>query len=370
MRRFCAAALLCCLLLSCNRSRTVDEQTVSVTPSVVTPTVAPSVILQAGEFPLWFQFTADGPVLIETIEDACFSAALVPWPLAPHVRFMLARGEELLMTVNRDGLISLSPQEGGRIGLYRFSGGEFWRQYTAGAFLLFEEKPAALLYRDDRFFDSDAPLPSPRLWTFDLYAASLKPLALASLDAFAPEDGWDIDVLRRGGDGFWYFRAVKKIGAQPELRMLRSDFAQEGERVSLGAFQNAALPERLSAAPEPLREMLAAVFAENGSGLAAVVSPEFQTTRFFAVDREKPAVSGFYSNSPENTFFLATTPQGNVLYTKVDTTVIRHFSLPPLPEGFCYTGIGVCGDIIIASWEEQDEYSIGAAGFMAIRFMR
>jgi hypothetical protein len=334
---------------------------------VVTPTVAPSVILQAGEFPLWFQFTADGPVLIETIEDACFSAALVPWPLASHVRFMLARGKDLLITVNRDGLILLSPQEGGRIGLYRFSGGEFWRQYTAGAFLLFEEKPAALLYRDDRFFDSGDPLPSPRLWTFDLYAANLKPLALPSLDAFAPEDGWDIDVLRRGGDGFWYFRAVKKIGAQPELRMLRSDLAQEGGQVSLGAFQNAALPERLSAAPEPLREMLAAVFAENGSGLAAVVSPEFQTTRFFATDREKSAVSGFYSNSPENTFFLATTPQGNALYTKVDTTVIRHLSLPPLPEGFCYTGIGVCGDTIIASWEEQDEFSIGAAGFMVIR---
>jgi len=374
MRRFGVFALMCCLLLSCNRSRAVDEPAVSVTPPpaalTADPTVAPSVILQAGEFPLWFQFTAEGPVLIETIEDACFSAALVPWPLAPHVRFMLARGKDLLMAVNRDGLISLSPQEGGQIGLYRFSGGEFWRQYTAGAFILLNENPAALLYRDDRFFDSDAPLPSPRLWTFDMYAADLKPLALPSLDAFAPEDGWDIDVLRRGGDGFWYFRAVKKTGA--DIRMFRSDLAQEGEQVSgkqvsLGAFQNAALPEPLSAAPEALREMLAAVFAESRSGLAAVVSPEFPTTRSFAIDREKPAISGFYSDSPENTFLLATTPQGNALYAKTSSVNIRRFSLPPLPEGFCYTGIGVCGDTIFASWEEQDEYSIGAAGFMVIR---
>jgi hypothetical protein len=374
MRRFCVAALLLCLLLSCKRSKAVDEQIVGVTPPV-TPMAAPSMFLRAGEYPLWFQFTADGPVLIETIEDACFSSALVPWPLAPHVRFMLAQGDTLLMAVNRDGFIRLVPQKDGYgyIGLYRFSGGEFWRQYTVGAFALFgeeQQEPAVLLYRDDRFFDSDVPPPSPRLWTFDRYAGSLKPLALPPLDAFAPQDGWDIDVLRRGGDGLWYFRAVKKAPAQlelrPEIKLLRSDLVKEGEPVSLGAFQNAALPEPLSAAPRPLRDMVTAAFAESGSGLGTVVSPEFQTTRTFAIDREKSAISGFYSGRPENTFLLATTPQGNVLYV-TGTDVIRHFSLPSLPEGFSYTGIGMCGDTIFASWEEQDEYSIGAAGFTVVK---
>jgi len=347
--------------------------TPTAVPPVVTPTVALLAVLQAGEFPLWFQFTANGPVLIETIEDACFSSALVPWPLAPHVRFMLAQGKDLLMAVNRDGFISLSPREGGRVGLYRFSGGEFWRQYTVGAFLFFDNKPAALLYSDDRFLDSGAPPPSPRLWTFDPYAAIPKPFALPSLDAFAPQDGWDIDTLRRGGDGLWYFRAVKKNAAQPELRpeirMLRSDLVREGEQVSLGAFQSAALPEPLSAAPVPLRDMVAAAFAASDSGLGTVVSPEFPTTRTFTIDREKAAISGFYSaDRPGNTFLLATTPQGNALYAQTDAAVIRHFSLPPLPEGFYYTGIGICGDTIFAPWEEQDEYSIGAAGFMVIRF--
>ena len=326
-------------------------------------------ILQAGEFPLWFQFTAEGPVLIETIEDACFSAALVPWPLAPHVRFMLALGEDILMAVNRDGFLCLSPQGGGQAGLYRFPGGESWRRYTVGAFILSDEKPVALLYRDDRFLDSGGPLPSPRLWTFDLYTVGVTPFTLPSLDAFAPEDGWDIDALRRGNDGFWYFRAARK-GAKPELLMFRSDLTQEGERVSLGAFQNAALPEPLSAAPGPLREMLAAAFTGSGSGLAAVVSPEFQTTRSFAADREKAAISGFYSGGMEDTFLLATTPQGNALYAETGAAAapsVRHFSLPPLPDGFFYTGIGMCGDTICASWEEQEEYSIGAAGFMVIR---
>jgi hypothetical protein len=239
-----------------------------------------------------------------------------------------------------------------------------------GAFAFFDEEqqqPAALLYRDDRFLDSDAPLPFPRMWTFKWHAASPLPFVLPPIDAYDPQDGWDIDVLRRGGDGLWYFRAIKKTGDQPEIRLLRSDLVREDEIVSLGAFQNAAMPEPLSAAPGPL-QTLAALFAKDGNGLAEVVSPEFQTTRFFTIDREYSAVLGFYSaGRPENTFLVAATPQGKALYAKTGADVTRQFSLPPLPKGFCYTGIGMCGDTIFASWEEQDEYSIGAAGFMVIR---
>ena len=42
-------------------------------------------------------------------------------------------------------------------------------------------------------------------------------------------------------------------------------------------------------------------------------------------------------------------------------------SLPPLPPGFVYTGIGRTGDSLFASWEEQDNFYIGAAGFMVIK---
>jgi hypothetical protein len=42
-------------------------------------------------------------------------------------------------------------------------------------------------------------------------------------------------------------------------------------------------------------------------------------------------------------------------------------ALPPLPENFVYSHISRLGDFIFAAWEEQEDYSIGGAGFMVIR---
>ena len=366
MRRLCrcAAVVLACSLFSCART--------GQGPAVPAP-MQPLAVVQAGEYPLWFQFTGEGQTLIESIDDARFSAALIPWPLAPHVRFTLAHGGDLLMAVNRDGIIRLSPWAAGGVGLYRYSGGEFWQRYTVGAFALLEENPVALLYRDDRFLDTDAPLPSPRLWTFGPDSPQPQLFALPALDAFAPEDGWDIDVLRRGADGLWYYRAVRKNTAQPQIRMLRSaDLAGEGEQATLGAFQNAALPQPLSAAPEPLRELLAALFAEGGCGVAVVVSPGFHGERGYAHDRDGAVVAGFYSpgGATSSAFLLAAFPRGDAVlieHVADSAPALRRFALPPLPEGFVYTGIGMVAGTIIASWEEQDGYSIGAAGFMVIR---
>ena len=42
----------------------------------------------------------------------------------------------------------------------------------------------------------------------------------------------------------------------------------------------------------------------------------------------------------------------------------QYFSLlPQLPEGFVYTGAVFLGNVLVASWEEQEDAGIGAAGF-------
>jgi hypothetical protein len=126
--------------------------------------------------------------------------------------------------------------------------------------------------------------------------------------------------------------------------------------------------------------MFADVFAETGGsvgtvGVVTVISPEpeFPGTRSFAGWENGQTFFGFYSNKGMGSgvherFLIITNPQGAGLYVRneADDITVSRFSLPPLPEGFVYTGIGLAGDTVFASWEEQDGYSIGAAGFMAL----
>jgi len=280
--------LICVLsMASCSRNSTAM-------PPAARPAARPMAILQPGEQPLWFQLTEDGPVLIESIEDAINAAALVPWPFALHVRFFYERDDELVMAVNRDGFMKLAPdsEDAKRLAMYRFSGGDFWRQYTVGGFVFYGDKPAALLYLDDRFLDTSAPPPGIRTWTFNMESNAPFQLEIPALELFPVDEGWSADTLRFGNDGLWYYRVFKGIGPQTEIRMLRTaDLAQAGEEISLGDF---------------------------------------------------------YNSAPRRT---------EELYS----------SLPLLPEGFCYTGTGRAGDSLFASWEEQADFNIGAAGFMVIK---
>jgi len=293
MRKLFLMPLLLCLVLSCKRASVEKPAPAPVPAAAVRPGARPLAILQTGEYPLWFQLTEDGPVHIESIEDAINTAAFIPWPLALHVRFFLEGEQELFLAINRDGFMKLVPYDiGAGIAVYRFTGGEFWRQYTIGGFVFYDDKPTAVLYLDDRFLDTTAPLPRPGTWTFSMESNIPFSLDIPALRPFPAEEGWSVDALRPGGDGFIYYRAVNKSGPQPSIKMFRTaDLNQAGEEISLDIF---------------------------------------------------------YGSIPR-------------------AEEISHPLLPPLPEGFVYTGIGFVGDSLFASWEEQENFYIGASGFTVIK---
>ena len=377
MQRFFVLLLIPCLLFACK-----GEKQNPIEP-VFDNRMEPMAVLQAGLYPLWFQIIDYKPVLLDSIDDAVFSSPLIPWPLAPHVRSALAFESEIYLALNRCGFICFVPWEGQKaadnagVGMYFFSGSDFWRQYTVDTFFLEYDLPVALLYRDDRFYDSNEPVPSPRTWTFDFGFPLTLPFLLDSLEYFPSEEGWDIDGLRLGGDNRWYFRAVKKnplLSSWPEIVLMGcDDLFRGGEKISQGVFRNASLPEPLIAAPAPLKKMLEAVFAKAGFKTAAVISPEFLTVRHFggssASEYENTIVPGFYSELPRPLLLVCSSGgDGFIAGTGGDSAVsVNSFSLPSLPENFVYTGITLCKDTIIASWEEQEGYCIGAAGFMVIK---
>jgi len=288
---FLIAALFIFLAASCSRfkgKKPLNSVFVAHTGA------RPAAVLQTGGNPLWFRLTEEGPVLLDSIEDAAMSAAFVPWPLALHIRFLYENDGEIILVINRDGFIKLVPYKGAIEGitLFRFSGGEYWRQYTIGGFVFYNDNPAALLYLDDHFLSSGSLPPLLRTWTFNMQSNMPFPLTIPALEMYPAEEGWEADVLRYGSGGLIYYRVVKRNDAKPAVLMFSTkNLEKAGNEISSDVFFNSAI--RKEEIYNPL--------------------------------------------------------------------------LPPLPEGFFYTQTGKVGNNLFASWEEQEDYNIGAAGFVVIK---
>jgi hypothetical protein len=197
------------------------------------------------------------------------------------------------MAINRDGFLKIAPNDKEVYGLalYRFHG-EIWQQYTVGGFVFYEDEPAALLYFETRFLDTEVSIPQFRTWSFNMSSNTPFPIQIPALQLFPVEEGWEANVLRAGDDGLMYYRVARRSGRFPSVRMFRTpDLSQRGEEISAEVFFN-------------------------------------------SVPR---------------------------------TANISHILLPSLPEGFVYTGIGQVGGSLFASWEEQEDFNIGAAGFVVIK---
>jgi len=283
---------------SCSRSNDNSEKT----PALISWSgAAPMMFLQPGENPLWFQLTKDGPVHIDYIEDAEYSSPLVPWVLAPHIRYIEKQSGDLILVVNRIGFLKICSNaanvqgaDSSGIAVYSFSGGEYFNKYSAGGFVFFISQPVVILYLDDRFLDTDETPPAPRAWTFNMNSNAVFPIDIPVLNLFPEEERWDIDTLRLADDTFFYYRAVNKKNTNRTVHMYRTGDLGElskGTEISIDVFYNSA-------------------------------------------PRKKE---------------------------------INHPLLPALPEGFVYTGIETINGSLFASWEEQADYSIGAAGFTMIK---
>jgi hypothetical protein len=148
------------------------------------------------------------------------------------------------------------------------------------------------------------------------------------------------------------------------------------EPSSPGALQNASLPRRLEDAPELLRTVLeAALSADNRGGVAAVSSPEFPSLRYYAGSstlrnavEDIPVLPGYYQagRNREEAAALVIAPDGRgfIAGGRKGIREPDEFSLPPLPEGFVYTGVCLFSRMILGTWEEQDAWNVGAAGFV------
>jgi hypothetical protein len=283
------------------------------------------------------------------------------------------------MAVNRGGFLGLilSPEGEGDGGKNRIAlhwvPEAYWENYTVASLFEYRDNPAVLLYRNDFFIDSPVGVPEKRLWGLDTGLFVPLELHIPAFSLLSPGEGWDLENLRRGRDGFWYYRAVRKTRDPPELAYFRTpDPDTPGESSSAGVFRNAAVPYTMQEASPGLgRALERAVLRLNGNGgvVAEVVSPDFAGLRYYSAgdfagegDSGLVELAGYCRGGGALVVF----PGGEGFYAPGEDAEVSAFSLPPLPEGFVYTRIGPLGRFLAAAWEEQDGWSVGASGFLVI----
>jgi hypothetical protein len=261
------------------------------------------------------------------------------------------------------------------IALYRIETGDYWQHYSVESLFFFDDTPAAMIYRNDYFIDNGLPPPSPRVWGLRT-GAGMGELKIPAFEELPPEEGWDLEDLQEGPDERWYYRAVKKGGINRGAEYFRTtSLSHAGEPSSQGALQNASQPCTPEQAPALLRQVLE---AGNLAGIAGVVSPEFPSLRYYAapsamknIREDLQIYPGYYHNS--TAFVISPAGQGFIGRSggaPEDAPIIQGFTLPPLPQGFVYTGVAFLtletpsDTAVLGTWEEQDGWNVGAAGFV------
>jgi len=330
-------------------------------------------LLKTGENPLWFELGSDGPLLIET-PSAASLATFIPWPFARFIIDIQVWDDFLVMAVNRDGFLVLgaagddSAGGGAAAILYRVNG-SLWNSYTAESFFAWEDKPAVLLYRNDFFIEPGVPPLHPQVYVLDKSSPVPLGASVPALENFPSDRPWEAEVIHRGPGGFWYYRFKEKGVSQAETAYFRtSNLAEAGTRISMGEWRNSNTQEIPGNLERRLEAIInaASVTYPGGVSLIKVISTECKEPLFFspktAPDTGEGLLYAYYREADQ--LALAIFPGGQGFYSSEKEPDVKPFSLAPLPEDFVYTGIAVFGKVLTASWEEQQDANIGAAGIM------
>ena len=346
-----------------------------------TTELSPLYLIKSGGYePFYFELGSLGPVLIPSPAEASLNP-FIPWTHSRYIAGFLPvledeknREEVLYASVNRGGVLELRARAGEN-ALYYYPGGESWENFQLTAFFYYRQKPAAVFTREQFFSIDEQAVPSSVVW------------ALSKPFFEAP----DIPALNKssgvilGKDGSWY---IRKTNAADERSYFRTgDLSQPGQEINAELYLEASSPLEITSSSCPALLAWALSEAERLLGspcIAAVVSPEFPAKRFFGSggtisaneDAEFPReVSGYYRLSVSGREELAVVlfPDGRGVYSRGGAGAIKdgHFALPPLPPGsFAYTGVSLLGEgsgsFLVAAWEEQENWNIGAAGFLLL----
>jgi hypothetical protein len=366
------------LILGCSKDSQpeaeIKTETAADVQTSATIWMNPLAIVVPGTHPLWFELNEEGPAVISSPENASLRTFL-PWPHSVHVINMLIQENRLVMAVNRLGFLAIMPWDVSRLGMYSVFDTTYWSRYSIASLFRFHQTPSALLYRDDFFPTSEAISPLPETPVMGLIKGNVQPIKaeIPAFQDFSSEKGWDIEALNRGKSGDWYFIAAQKSSDLHEKHYYRVKSLDDAPvSISMGDYWLALEPDSINNAPLLLQNTLKEAITHksvNFSYLIEAILPNSEGKMRYSYKSggESDMKSLFVYADDEKAF--AVFPDGSGTFGEKNANGyinVEAFALPALPADFFYTGIAFSNDTIIASWEEQQFYGVGAAGFVLI----
>ncbi|MCA1948956.1 MAG: hypothetical protein LDL24_00135 [Treponema sp.] len=214
----------------------------------------------------------------------------------------------------------------------------------------------------------------------------------------------NVEALTRSSDGRWYMKVAQPNGTasaasaspvspgaasaspvSPAAASTGSESSkhyyaapalnQEATRISQGDYQNALYPEPFGNMPRAVQTLMRA-FSDSQRKkhypVLQLLKKDSYGLETFVADPETKNTVPLSGGETEIVNFLGYTDSEKALVILPDgrgvirRSKIEAFALPPLPEGFVYTGVVLINRWLIASWEEQESFAVGAAGFLVL----
>lgn len=369
LRRSVAVFLFVCSLAACAR-KTERPQA----ESAATETVKPVAIVESSAGPRWFELSSSGPVAIRGPAEASLEP-FEAWPLARRVVGFVVRDGFIAAGANRDGFVGIVARKDGAAAIYRATDPEVCGPYSIASVFSLDGVPAALLYRDRFFVDPEVGPAAVNV--VKLAAGNPKPVKadLPALAAFPGSAGWDVESIDRAEDGKWHFRAVRTAsgGGGETAYLVASSLHAAATPSTAAIFRSAREPRSLRGAEPVLRRVLtaAAELVEDGDvAVATALSPGQASVDYFLLSKTVSAsaaadIERVWACSDGARAYAAFADGRLTSAIGRDGPVLRS-RLPVLPEGYAYTALASTGNLLVAAWEEQDGWAVGAAGFVIL----
>lgn len=340
--------------------------------------------IEALKFHEWYYFTDNR---FESIDLPQNAPVIKTRPWTEAVRISSAAGAPVrngsspytaYAVVNHKGVLAFSEQKAELYG-----DDSLFPEDTADGLVFSSGHPVFYFYRSTFFFNdvlnrnTSIQKSRPFLVEFDSATKNFYPLVTYDNMQLEPSD----QIINYFWDGKTWVCCAKRneqdtvefkyLSWQPPLALSDINPALGGETFYIkmsneSVYLKLSLPKLFDEAPEQLRKLLAPIPENFGFYISWRDNSGTSPVSYFHQGSTNASINAKAASFPLSGMMAALFPDGTTYICSLTDEKTYAFRLPKLPSGFVYGEFAIAGNTLYASWEENDFYLTGRAGFIKV----